>query len=415
MTDKTGLQKRYDDLQNLGLKLDMSRGKPSPGQLDISSGLLDIPSDPLSYFDAPDGTKTDMRNYGGLAGIPPIRELFADFLGVNPHEIIVGGNSSLSMMYDCICFAEIWGVPGELTPWRDIPDASFLCVVPGYDRHFAICEDFGISMINVGMDENGPLMDKVEELVSSDHNIVGMWIVPRYSNPSGQVFSDEVIYRLAGMKTGKHFRLFCDNAYAVHHLTGTPKKQKNIFKAFKQAGNLDRLLLFSSTSKITHAGAGVGMMAASEKNLEWYLQHKGYSTIGPDKINQLRHYIFLQNMDRIHALMDRHAGIMTPKFRAVQDVLGRELGGTGLATWSDPEGGYFVSLNTRPGLAGKVVALAAEAGVKLTPAGATFPYGADPDDSNIRIAPSFPSVEEIEQAMEVLAVCIKLAAAESSG
>ena len=413
MSKKSELLQRYDGLKASGLNLDMSRGKPSPKQLDLSVGMLDIPSGPLSFYDAPNGSKTDMRNYGGLTGIPPIRALAAEFLEIEPDEVIVGGNASLSMMYDNIQFALQFGVPGGSGPWGKVPDASFLCVVPGYDRHFAICEEFGISMINVGMDENGPLMDEVETLVA-DEKVVGMWIVPRYSNPSGQVFSDEVIYRLASMETGNDFRLFCDDAYRVHHLTDSPQKQKNLFEAFKQEGNLDKLLLFSSTSKITHAGAGVGMMATSEKNLGWYLKHKGYSTIGPDKVNQLRHYIFLHSMDRIHALMDQHAEIMLPKFQAVQTALDRELGGSGLATWSQPEGGYFVSLDTKPGMAAKVVALAAEAGVKLTPAGATFPYGKDPDDSNIRIAPSFPSVEEIEQAMEVLAVCIMLADAEQT-
>jgi len=414
MSTMSELRQRYSGLQARGLKLDMSRGKPSPTQLDLSAGLLDIPSGPLSLYDDPDGSKTDMRNYGGLAGIKPMRGLAADFLEVDPDEVIVGGNSSLSMMYDTINFALHFGVPGGTGPWGKIPSARFLCVVPGYDRHFAICEEFGISMINVGMDESGPLMDDVEKLVS-DEKVVGMWIVPRYSNPSGQVFSDEVICRLASMQTGTDFRLFCDDAYRVHHLTKSPRKQKNMFEAFQQEGNLDKLLLFASTSKITHAGAGVGMMAASERNLEWYLKHKGYSTIGPDKINQLRHYIFLRSMDRIHALMDQHADLLLPKFQAVQTVLDRELGSSDLATWSRPEGGYFVSLDTKPRLAGKVVALAAEAGVKLTPAGATFPYGADPNDSNIRIAPSFPSVEEIEQAMEVLAVCIMLATAGQTG
>ncbi len=413
MSKVSALLQRYEGLKTRGLNLDMSRGKPSPEQLDLSAGLLDIPSGPLSFYDDPDGSKTDMRNYGGLAGIKPMRRLAADFLEVDPDEVIVGGNSSLSMMYDNINFALQFGVPGGSGPWGRIPGASFVCVVPGYDRHFAICEEFGISMISVGMNENGPLMDEVEKIIS-DNKVVGMWIVPRYSNPSGQVFSDEVIYRLARMPTGRDFRLFCDDAYRVHHLTKNPKKQKSVFEAFKQEGNLDKLLLFASTSKVTHAGAGVGMMAASERNLEWYLKHKKYSTIGPDKVNQLRHYIFLQSMDRINVLMRQHADILLPKFQAVQAVLDRELGGSGLATWSRPEGGYFVSLDTKPGLAKKVVALAAEAGVKLTPAGATFPYRADPNDSNIRIAPSFPSVEEIEQAMEVLAVCIMLAAARQT-
>jgi DNA-binding transcriptional MocR family regulator len=413
MSKTSELLQRYKRLQARGLNLDMSRGKPSPKQLDLSADMLDIPSGPLSFYDDPDGSKTDMRNYGGLTGIKPMRGLAADFLEVEPDDIIIGGNASLSMMYDNINFAFLFGVPGGSGPWGKIPGASFLCVVPGYDRHFAICEEFGISMINIGMDENGPLMDEVEKLVA-DEKVVGMWIVPRYSNPSGQVYSDEVIYRLASMQTGKDFRLFCDDAYRVHHLTENPKQQKNLFEAFKQEGNLDKLLLFSSTSKITHAGAGVGMMATSASNLEWYLKRKGYSSIGPDKVNQLRHYIFLQNRDRIHALMKQHADIMLPKFQAVQTVLDRELGGSDLATWSQPEGGYFISLDTKPHRAGKVVALAAEAGVKLTPAGATFPYGKDPNDSNIRIAPSFPSVEEIEQAMEVLAVCIMLADAEQT-
>ena len=316
-------------------------------------------------------------------------------------------------MYDTILKAMIFGVVGSDTGWGKLPKVKFLCPSPGYDRHFAICEFLGIEMINIGMTPEGPDVDEIEQLVKEDDSIKGMWCVPKYSNPSGEVYTDDVVERLAAMKTkARDFRLFWDNAYVVHHLVDNPKKLKNILTACKKAGNPERPFIFGSTSKITFAGSGLAMTAASEKNVEFIKQQIFYQTIGPDKLNQLRHVRFLKDMDGIENHMKKHAAILKPKFDAVATILKKELEGKGVAEWSRPEGGYFISINALDGCAKKVVELAGEVGVKLTPAGATYPYKNDPGDRNVRIAPSFPSPEEISLAMEVVAVCLQLAGIE---
>lgn len=403
------LRRRYDEFRARGLSLDMTRGKPCGEQLDLSAGLLDClgPDD----YRAADGT--DCRNYGGLDGLPEAKKLFADYLGVGPDEIIVGGNSSLSFMHDMVVQALLCGVPDAEKPWRAAP-VKFLCPSPGYDRHFAICQRFGIEMIVVGMGSDGPDIDHVEKLVAGDAAIKGIWCVPKYSNPTGVTFADSVVERLAGMKTAApDFRIFWDNAYAAHHLTDEPDRLLDLLAACKKAGTANRPLIIGSTSKVSFAGAGLAMVGASAANLAWLRGALSIQTIGPDKLNQLRHVRFFRDMAGIAAHMRKHAEILQPKFQAVQEVLDKELGDTGVATWSRPRGGYFVSLDTPKGCAKKVVSLAADAGVKLTAAGATFPLGKDPNDSNIRIAPSLPSLDEIRAAMELLAISIKLVAAES--
>jgi DNA-binding transcriptional MocR family regulator len=403
------LTQRYDEFRARGLSLDMTRGKPCGEQLDLSAGLLDCLA--ADEYRAADGT--DCRNYGGLDGLPEAKKLFADYLEVGPDEIVVGGNSSLSFMHDMIVQALLCGVPDGNGPWRSAA-VKFLCPSPGYDRHFAICERFGIEMIVVGMNSAGPDIDRVEELAAGDSSIKGIWCVPKYSNPTGVTFSDSVVERLASMTTAApDFRIFWDNAYTVHHLTEEPDHLLNLLAACKKAGTANRAFIIGSTSKVSFAGAGLAMVGASASNLAWLRSGLSIQTIGPDKLNQLRHVRFFRDMAGITAHMRKHAQILRPKFEAVQDVLERELGGTGVASWSRPRGGYFVSLDTPPGCAKKVVALAAEAGVKLTAAGATFPLGKDPKDSNIRIAPSLPSLDEIRTAMELLAICVKLAAIEA--
>ena len=399
---KEQLRNRYEQAKQRGLNLDMTRGKPCGQQLDLSSGLLDCLG---RDYKAADGT--DCRNYGGLDGLPEAKKLFAEFLEVTPAEIIVAGNSSLALMHDSIAQAVLRGVPGGSKPWRDVR-AKFLCPSPGYDRHFAVCEHLGIEMITVRMTEEGPDMDEVERLTAADESIKGILCVPKYSNPTGVVFSDAVVDRLAKMTAAPDFRVFWDNAYTVHHLTDKPKPLKNLLSACKAAGNPDRVLLFGSTSKVTFAGAGVAMMAGSEANIAYTKQNMSLQTIGPDKLNQLRHVRFFGDMAGIEAQMKKHAAILAPKFAAVTEILDRELGESGAARWTRPAGGYFISIDTKDGCAKSVVKMAAEAGVKLTSAGATFPHGKDPFDRNIRIAPSMPSQSEIEQAMEIVATCIQL-------
>ena len=406
---ENGLKERYKAFQSRNLNIDMTRGKPCPEQLDLALDMLDCVKS-SDYLTA-DGT--DSRNYGGLDGIPEAKELFSQLLEVEPDEIIIGGNASLNLMHDTILRAMIFGVVDSDTGWGKLPKVKFLCPSPGYDRHFAICEFLGIEMINIEMTPEGPDVDEIEQLVKEDDSIKGMWCVPKYSNPSGEVYTDDVVERLAAMKTrASDFRLFWDNAYVVHHLVDNPKKLKNILTACKKAGNPERPFIFGSTSKITFAGAGLAMTAASEKNVEFIKQQIFYQTIGPDKLNQLRHVRFLKDMDGIENHMKKHAAILKPKFDAVATILKKELEGKGVAEWSRPEGGYFVSINALDGCAKKVVELAGEVGVKLTPAGATYPYNNDPRDRNVRIAPSFPSPAEISVAMEVVAVCIQLAGIE---
>ena len=403
---KENLLQRYREFQAQGLTLDMTRGKPCAEQLDLSLGMLD--GDIGGSYLTPDGL--DCRNYGGLDGIPAAKELFAAYMQVEPDELIIGGNSSLNMMHDTILRAMLKGMINGATPWGRLPKVKFLCPSPGYDRHFFICEYLGIEMIPLDMLEDGPDMDQVEDLVAGDELIKGIWCVPQYSNPTGAVYADKVVERLANMNTrAKDFRIFWDNAYAVHHLVDKPRPLKNILVACRQAGNPERALMFGSTSKVSFAGAGLAMMAGSRINMEWIKNQMAYQTIGPDKLNQLRHVLFFKDIDGIMAHMKKHAAILKPKFDAVQGILDRELAGKHIARWSKPQGGYFVSIDTMDGCATAVVKKAADAGVKLTPAGSTYPYKNDPLDRNIRIAPSFPPLENVQAAMELVAICIQIA------
>jgi DNA-binding transcriptional MocR family regulator len=408
--DRQALQTRIEALRARKLALDMTRGKPGPEQLDLAGGLFTV----LDREGFRTASGLDARNYGGLDGFPEAKQLFAGLLEVSPEELIIGGNSSLNMMYDAVAQCMTQGVLGG-KPWFG-QEVSFLCPVPGYDRHFAICEHFGIRMIPVPMNEDGPLMDEVERLAGRDASVRGMWCVPKYSNPSGAVYADEVVEGLAAMKTAAaDFRILWDNAYAVHHLGGGPAPLANILEACKRNGNPERVLIFGSTSKISFPGAGVALMGGSRASMDWARLRLGAQTIGPDKLNILRHLLYFRDMAGILAHMDRHAAVLAPKFAAVQETLQRELGGSGLATWSRPRGGYFVSLDTPPGCASRAVSLAAELGVKFTRAGATWPYGRDPGDANIRIAPTLPPLEQIHSAVEVLAVCIRWASLETGG
>ena len=400
------LQKRYEEYKNKRLKLDMSRGKPCSEQLDLSMEMLDCVSSGEAVK-ASDGL--DCRNYGGVDGIPEAKKLFADMLEVSTSEIIVGGNSSLNMMYDTIARAMSFGVVGSEKPWNSLPKVKFLCPSPGYDRHFAITEIFNIEMIPIAMGADGPDMDAVERLVAEDEAIKGMWCVPKYSNPEGITYSDEVVDRLAKMHAkAKDFRIIWDNSYAVHHLSDEPDQLKNILTACKEAGNPERVFIYSSTAKITFPGAGIALMAASETNINAIRKQLSVQTIGPDKINQLRHVRFLKDMDNMARHMEKHAAIIKPKFDAALAILDEELAGKNIAWWNKPKGGYFISLNVLDGCAKEIVAMAADAGVTLTPAGATYPYGKDPQDRNIRIAPTFPPLDELKCAIEILCICVQI-------
>ena len=403
------LLERYREVQSQNLHIDMTRGKPCPEQLDLSLEMLNC-VDNQDYLTR-DGV--DCRNYGGLDGIPEAKALFAPYLEVEPDEIIIGGNSSLNMMHDALVRAMLHGVVDSNTPWAKLPIVKFLCPSPGYDRHFFICEHLGIEMALVDMTASGPDMEQVERIVAQDESVSGMWCVPKYSNPTGATYSDETVERLAHMRTkAKDFRIFWDNAYAVHHLTDTPDQLQNMLTTCKLAGTPERVFIFGSTSKVTFAGSGVAMMAGSKKNIAFTKKQLAFQTIGPDKLNQLRHVKFFKTMAGIEDHMQKHAAILKPKFDAVQTALENELAGKNIAEWSKPGGGYFVSLNTMEGCAVAVVDLAAKAGVKLTPAGSTFPYKKDPLDRNIRIAPSFPPLEDILQAMELVGICIQIVSIE---
>lgn len=403
---RTQLTARYHGFQSREIALDMTRGKPCPEQLELSQGLLDCLG--RGDYKAMDGS--DCRNYGGLDGLPEAKALFAEYMGVAPEEIVIGGNSSLGLMHDVMTWAWVYGTAAGSAPWCRQPPVRFLCPSPGYDRHFSICEHLGIEMLPVGLRGDGPDMDAVEALVAADASIKGIWCVPKYSNPTGEVYSDEAVERLARMPTAAaDFRIFWDNAYAYHHLGSGPARLADILSACRKAENPDRALLFGSTSKISFAGGGLAFMAGSKTSMGWARHHLGFQTIGPDKLNQLRHLRFFREMDGIAGHMQRHAAILKPKFDVVQEVLAGELGGKGIAEWTRPTGGYFISINTHDGCARRVIQLAAEAGVKLTPAGSTYPYRKDPCDRNIRIAPSFPAVADIRTATEVLAVSLELA------
>ncbi|WP_399925201.1 aminotransferase class I/II-fold pyridoxal phosphate-dependent enzyme [Streptomyces kanamyceticus] len=401
-------RKEYEELAARGLSLDLTRGKPAPEQLDLSEELLGLPGGRHTSADG-----TDVRNYGGLQGLPELREIFAELLQVPAAQLLALGNSSLELMHDCLVHALLGVLPGATSRWVDQERVAFLCPVPGYDRHFALCERFGIDMIPVPMTADGPDMDEVERLAAENPAVKGIWCVPKYSNPDGVVYSDETVARLARMETAApDFRIFWDNAYAAHHLTDEPAEIADLLGACAEAGNPDRAFVFGSTSKITAAGAGVAFFGSSPANVKWLLANNQKRSIGPDKINQLRHVLFLRDADGVRAHMERQRALLQPKFEAVARILDAELGGTGLATWTSPKGGYFVTLQVPDGCAKDVVRRAAEAGIVLTPAGATHPYGDDPRDAVIRVAPSYPSLAELEQAMHGLTVCVRLAGYE---
>lgn len=404
---KGELEKKYEDFKSLGLSLDMSRGKPNKDQLDLSNEVLDV-FNSTSDVKSVDGT--DTRNYGLLLGIDEARQLFAEILDVPMKNTIIFGTASLTIMYDYIAQCMMFGCGDE--PWVKQGKIKFLCPAPGYDRHFSILEHFGIEMITVKMLEDGPDMDAIEELVK-DKSVKGAFCVPKYSNPDGITFSDEVVRRFAALKpAAKDFRVIWDNAYIVHDINDTPDELLNIFDVAKEYGSEDMFIEVCSTSKISFAGAGVSALAASDANVKDILARLTIQVISHDKMNQLRHARYFKNLDGIKAHMKKHAEILRPKFEAVTEGFRKEFDGTGIARWNNPNGGYFVSLYVMNGCAKRVGALCKEAGLTLTTVGATYPYGIDPDDSNIRIAPSFPSVEELEKAVELLAICVKLAAVE---
>ncbi|MBQ7015276.1 MAG: aminotransferase class I/II-fold pyridoxal phosphate-dependent enzyme [Clostridia bacterium] len=409
---KENLLRQYGSYKSKGLKLDMSRGKPCKEQLDISEGLLSVLKCNDDCFNE---NGMDCRNYGILDGIPEAKKIFADLMEVSVNEVVVGGNSSLNMMYDTIARAMIFGVDGVSEPWGKNGKITFICPVPGYDRHFSICESLGINMVTVPLNEDGPDMDMIENLVAEDESVKGMWSIPKYSNPTGITYSDEVVKRLAALKPkAKDFRIFWDNAYIIHDLNDKSDKLLNLLQEAKKYGNEDMIYMFMSTSKVSFPGAGVAAMAASTKNVE-YMKKKIFSqTIGPDKLNQLRHVRYYKTADGVREYMKKHAAIIKPRFDVVLKYLSKELGGLGVADWFKPNGGYFVSVNVEKGCAKRVVSLLKDAGVTMTNAGATFPYGKDPDDRNIRIAPTYPPIEELRTAMELFCICVKLAAVEKS-
>lgn len=401
-------QKQYAAYQAENLKLDMSRGKPAPAQLDLTNGITTC----LSEADYKAANGLDCRNYGCLDGLPEAKEFFAPMLGVSTDELIVCGNSSLNIMYWAMSLAMTNGVLGS-KPWGKYDKVKVLCPVPGYDRHFAVSEFLGMELVNVPMLEDGPDMDLVEKLVAEDDTIKAIWCVPMYSNPGGVVYSDETVKRFAALKPkAKDFRIFWDNAYCVHHLTDNPPVQANLLEEAKKVGNEDICYLFASTSKITHPGSGVAMLAASLNNINSLKKALGFSTIGYDKMNQLRHLRFFDGkFENLVAHMKKHQALIAPKFQIVIRTLEKELGNLGIATWSKPVGGYFVSFNQK-GCAKRIVELCKEAGVVLTGAGASFPHGIDPEDENIRISPTFPTEEELQMAMNVFVCSAKLAAVE---
>ena len=398
----------YNDFKAQGLCLNMSRGNPCKEQLELSMEMLSVFDD--GDFMSENGI--DVRNYGLLDGIPEAKKLFSDMIGVNENEVIIFGNSSLNAMFWAVQTAFNKGVLGEM-PWSQCEKVKFLCPVPGYDRHFKVTEFFGIEMINIPMTADGPDMDMIEKLVAEDDSIKGIWCVPQYSNPDGISYSDETVKRFAALKpAAKDFRIFWDNAYCIHHLTESPTLILNILDEAKKVGNEDIVYIFGSTSKITFPGAGVAVMGASQKNVKELKKHLGISIISYDKMNQLRHVKFFGTFENMCEHMKKHMAIIAPKFEIVCQTLEKEIAPLGIGSWTNPEGGYFVSFNAPNGCAKRIVQLCSEAGVTLTGAGATFPYGVDPDDKNIRIAPTFPPVDELKKAMELFVICVKLASAE---
>lgn len=407
---KESLNKEYAEAKSKGLALDMSRGKPSAKQLDVSLGLLDTINS-SSDLKALDGT--DCRNYGVLDGIPEAKKLMADMMGTTPDHVIVYGNASLNIMYDQISRAYTHGILGN-TPWCKLDKVKFLCPVPGYDRHFAITERFGIEMINIPMSESGPDMGMVEEYVSKDASVKGIWCVPKYSNPQGYTYSEETVKRMAALKpAAEDFRIFWDNAYVIHDLYDDNKDEiADIISECEKAGNPDMVFEFASTSKVSFPGSGIAALATSANNIADIKKQLTIQTIGHDKLNQLRHVRFFKDINGLKEHMRKHAEFMRPKFEAVESVLEEELGGLGIGSWTEPKGGYFISFEAMDGCAKAIVAKCKEAGVKLTGAGATFPYGKDPKDSNIRIAPSFPTPEEMKRAADLFVLCVKLVSVE---
>lgn len=404
------LNREYEETKAKGLKLDMSRGKPAASQLDMQKDFLDVIT---SESDLRTEAGLDCRNYGLLDGIPEAKKLMADMLGVSAEQVIVCGNASLNIMYDTIARSMIFGVMGS-TPWCKLEKVKFLCPVPGYDRHFAITEQFGIEMINIPMNEEGPDMDLVEKYVNEDPAVKGIWCVPKYSNPSGVTYSDAVVKRFAALKpAAEDFRIYWDNAYIIHDLY--EDKSDNLLEILSEcekAGNPDMVFEFCSTSKVSFAGAGISAVAASVANLEFIKKTMTVQTIGYDKINQLRHVRYFKNIEGMKKHMMKHAEIMRPKFQAVIEILEKELGGLQIGSWTNPKGGYFISFDAMEGCAKAIVAKCKEAGAVLTGAGATYPYGKDPKDSNIRIAPTFPTPEELSMAADLFVLCVKLVSVE---
>lgn len=403
-------QAKLDEWSELNLTLDITRGKPNQAQLDLSTNMLTIVSDRGDCFSA---SGLDCRNYGILDGLPETKQLFSDLLGIPSEQILVLGNSSLNVMYDTMVRAMLFGVAGGYEPWSRQGRIKFICPSPGYDRHFTICRTLGIEMIPVKMNDDGPDMDEVYNIACSDPSVKGMWCVPKFSNPGGVTYSDEVVDLIAAMHpAAPDFRIFWDNAYAVHELYDEEVHLADIFEKAKEYGTEDNIFYFASTSKITFPGSGLAIMAASQKNLEQLRPIIATQTIGYDKINQMRHVKFFGNADGIRAHMRRHADIIRPKFELVESIFHEQLDGADIAQWSEPRGGYFISLNVLEGCARRVYQLARSVGVTLTTAGSTYPYGRDPRNSNLRIAPTFPEPEELKQAVEILCSCVKLACAE---
>ena len=403
-------RQQYDELKARNLNLDLTRGKPSSEQLGFSNALLSLPGE----GDYTDNTGADVRNYGGLTGIPDIRELWAEALGIDPDNLIAGDSSSLNIMFDLISWAYIWGTNDSPRPWKDEERVKWICPVPGYDRHFSITEHFGFEMVQVPMTPTGPDMDAVEELVK-DPQVKGMWTVPVFGNPTGVTFAPEVVEKLAAMETAApDFRIVWDNAYAIHTLTGAQTDNPDVIALAEKHGNPNRFWYMSSTSKITLAGSGVAFFASSKANLEWYASHASIRGIGPNKVNQLAHARLLGDVQGLHTLMKQHASSLAPKFEAVVGILQDRLGGFGVAQWTEPEGGYFISLDVPDGSATRVWELAKDAGITLTKAGASFPHGVDENDQNIRLAPSLPPLDEVRTAMDGVATCVLLACVEAA-
>ena len=407
---KKGLEARFEEIKAKGLSLDMSRGKPAADQLNLSMGMMDVlnSSEELTCANG-----VDCRNYGGLDGIDEAKQLLADMMEVPKDNVIIFGNSSLNVMYDTVARAMTHGVMGS-TPWCKLDKVKFLCPVPGYDRHFAITEHFGIEMINIPMTSEGPDMDLVEELVNNDPAVKGIWCVPKYSNPQGYTYSEETVKRFAHLKpAAPDFRIYWDNAYSIHHLYDDNQDfLLEILDECAKAGNPDIVYKFTSTSKVSFPGSGIAAVAASKANLDDFRKYMTVQTIGHDKLNQLRHVRFFKDINGLHEHMKKHADILRPKFELVLATLDKELNGLGIGEWTKPHGGYFISFDSMEGGAKAIVAKAKEAGVVMTGAGATYPYGKDPKDSNIRIAPSYPSVEELGKAAEVFVLCVKLVSVE---